>query len=132
MFCKNGFKKNANGCEICKCNGKELLDSHSNANRPVYVVNTDTLWYLIDVLWQSNFKKFLAILYLTPGYHLFLSKFQCFLSVTILHKSIQYKTTRIFNKTFLLTECPKRQCRMQCPNGFEQDKNGCEICKCKG
>ena len=27
-------------------------------------------------------------------------------------------------------ECPKRQCRMYCENGFVVDENGCEKCEC--
>lgn len=27
-------------------------------------------------------------------------------------------------------ECPQRQCRMMCPNGFKKNKRGCEICEC--
>ena len=33
---------------------------------------------------------------------------------------------------FFFLECPLRQCRMHCPNGFEIDANGCEICQCRG
>lgn len=32
---------------------------------------------------------------------------------------------------YLYIECPKGICRMKCPNGFQKDSNGCEICKCK-
>jgi len=28
------------------------------------------------------------------------------------------------------TECPKRKCRMNCPDGFVQDDNGCDTCQC--
>jgi len=27
--------------------------------------------------------------------------------------------------------CPLALCKMGCPNGFEKDENGCQICKCK-
>ena len=38
-----------------------------------------------------------------------------------------------FNNDFsFLLECPQKQCRMLCPNGFEKNAQGCEICKCKG
>ncbi|XP_057307790.1 antistasin-like [Hydractinia symbiolongicarpus] len=32
---------------------------------------------------------------------------------------------------FSNAECPKAKCKMACPNGFEKDKDGCEVCKCK-
>merc|ERR1712176_151051 len=28
-------------------------------------------------------------------------------------------------------KCSLKQCRMLCPNGFEVDKDGCQICECK-
>jgi len=27
-------------------------------------------------------------------------------------------------------ECPQRQCKMMCPNGFKKNARGCETCKC--
>ncbi|XP_065667397.1 antistasin-like isoform X2 [Hydra vulgaris] len=32
--------------------------------------------------------------------------------------------------TFANAECDKKQCRMFCKFGFQQDENGCDICKC--
>ncbi len=37
----------------------------------------------------------------------------------------------VYPKECCKPACPPVLCELYCPNGFEQDKNGCEICKCK-
>jgi hypothetical protein len=105
MYCENGFKKDANGCQTCEC---ELCPAAT------------CLMYC-----ENGFVKDdngCEVCQCDP----------CPAATCLMYCEHGFKTDSNGCSTCECQACPATlDCNLQCPDGFESDELGCPRCQCK-
>jgi len=109
QFCPNGFKKDASGCDICECNDPPP-PTCSGPNPAGCTATSCPAGQRCQV---------------DPG--------QCRSSACGCDPATNQWicTDDCGGGVCVPTTCPGVICALACPNGFEKDANGCDICRCK-